>query len=481
MYKRLTERRCDILIKHFTKNQKICADLLKRSDLKIFFVGIGGVSMSALAHWARERGYKVAGSDIEEGQRTEELKRRGVQIYIGHSEANIIGRGIDLGVCSLSLDEDNKEIRAMRALGIPIVSRAVFMGELMRGYRHRIGVSASHGKSTVTAMLAKIFSDARLLPTVLSGADLTSFGSYLSGERDYLIYEACEYGDSFLHFNPTTAVMMNLELDHTDYFPDIESIKKSFFSAAERAEERVFVSFDDNNLSSLLNIKGREIITVGEREGANYRYAILASDKGRYAFRLYFNEKHVGDFSLSIPGKFNVKNSAFAVAVAHGYGIAYEHIRKSLASFSGIGRRMERLCEIAGTDIFYDYAHHPTEISAGISALREMGYGRVGVAFRPHTYSRTEAFQSSFAGALKSADISVVTDIYGAREAPRDNVTAENLAQTVRFSGGDCIYLPEEKIIDYLMEKKLGAIAVMGAGDVNLLLRKIKEASEKKC
>lgn len=435
---------------------------------RIHFIGIGGVSMYSLARLAHSSGYSVSGSDRERSERTDRLESLGIKVYIGHSNENI--DNASLVVYSHAIGEDNPELAFALESRIPTVNRAEYMGAVMLDYKHRIGVSGSHGKSTAVAMLDAIFHASGAEPTVLSGAELP-FGEPLRlGDKGTLIYEACEYRDSFLRFLPSVAIALNLELDHTDYFADISAIRDSFLRALSRAEDFAVISGDDINLRRIMPKIPTSCITFGRGRDNTYRYEITRFEEADFEFSIYKYGTRLGDFVLKIPGVFNIHNATAAIVTALEMGVDIEVVRQAIAEFSGIPRRLQHIGKVSGRPIYYDYAHHPTEISASLAAIRGVVRGKITLLFKPHTYSRTAGLWQELCGALSLADQIIITDIYAAREEPIEGITAENLAIGV---GKGAIYLPDGDAAQYILEKTEGAIVLMGAGDLTEIKRQL--------
>jgi UDP-N-acetylmuramate--alanine ligase len=291
---------------------KEIADISYDRGKTVHFVGMGGVSMYSLAGLTADRGARVQGSDREDSPRLFSLRLSGAELFIGHIGENV--RGADLVVYSHAILPDNPELTEAKRLGIPTVSRAEYLGALMLGYKSRIGVSGSHGKSSTTAMLDLIFSYAGTSPTTLSGADLTIGGPLRLGSDGLMIYEACEYRDSFLRFCPTASIALNLELDHTDYFDDLEELKHSFAKAFGRATEFALINGDDQNLKDIADKIKARVITFGASEGNTYRYMITSFKQVGFDFSVLRNGVKLGDFELNIPGVFNIANATAAIA-----------------------------------------------------------------------------------------------------------------------------------------------------------------------
>ena len=434
---------------------------------RIHFIGVGGVGMYSLARLAIEGGASVSGSDRANGRLLEDLASRGAFVYSGSDIGAITD--VDEVVYSLAVAEDDAELKFARESEKIVLSRAEYLGKIMQGYREKIGVCGSHGKSTVSAMVSHILSAVGKDPTSSIGAPLGDGLPFRAGGREMLVFEACEYRDSFLKLYPDTVCATNLELDHTDYFKDLDAMKRSFLMFMNRAEERVILNEDDADLSSLIPLIDPEIVRVGTSTTARYRY--LPNDFSNDGITYSFFKDNIlkGRFRLPLIGDFNLTNAALAIATAAELGVSVEECGSSLESFRGIGRRMEKIGAVGKSDIIYDYAHHPTEIRAVIDALR-LKYGSVCVIFKPHTYTRTRDLWWDFVSALSLADVALITDIYAAREAPIDGITAERLAEAI---GEGAAAVPDREAARIALGYGFGAIAIMGAGDNSAVLRAI--------
>lgn len=401
---------------------------------RIFFIGIGGISMSSLAFVCKNAGYYVAGSDRSESALTQKLRDGGIPVFSRHDERNI--DGFDAVVYTGAIHADNPEFARAKRENIPIIYRATLLGDIMKNYRTRIGFSGMHGKSSATGMTAHLFLSAGKDPTVLSGAEMSEAGgAYRLGGRDCFIFEACEYMDSFLHFSPTLAVVLNVGLDHTDYFSGIEQIKASFAKYADIAVQNggaALVNCDDENaMSATAGCKNR--ITFGiAGENPDYRAVNISYNKGRAAFSVMHGERKIADISLSVPGAHNVYNALAAAAAGDICGLSYSEISAGISSFSGISRRFEYKGSAGGADIYIDYAHHPAEISATIACARGICTGKVICAFEPHTYTRTSALYGDFISALSKADATVMLDVYAAREKDTLGISSREMAKCIK-------------------------------------------------
>lgn len=420
--------------------------------------------MASIAELSILSGAKVSGSDRHLGERTHHLSSIGAKVDAGHSRENITP-DMDFVVYSSAIPEDNPELIRAGELGIPTLTRAGFLGGLMADYSRKIGVSGTHGKSTVTAMLDAIFTLAGQNPTTLAGEDLPGTDSSLRvGGKENLIYEACEYKESFKMFTPSIAVALNMEMDHVDYYKDEKSLKTAFATALSRATDFALVNEDDENLFRIKKKITTRLITFGSNESADYCYSIISfADRG-YTFSLRKKGRTLGIFRLPMLGAFNVVNATAAAIVALECGIKIQVIADALKNFGGIKRRLQHVGTHHGRDVIYDYAHHPTEIRASINTIKMAYPGELTVVFKPHTYSRTQYFWRDFRSALELADYIILTDIYPAREEPIFGVTSENLAKAI---GQRAIYVPDRQVIETIDLHTYGTIIVMGAGDLS--------------
>ncbi|MBO7377168.1 MAG: UDP-N-acetylmuramate--L-alanine ligase [Clostridia bacterium] len=446
-----------------------------RGARRIHFIGIGGVNMSALAEITFENGLSVTGSDRVRTAATERLEALGITVFYSHASGNVAEA--DAVVYTVAISDTNPEYRAAITSGIPLISRADYLGYLMTSRPVRIGVSGMHGKSTTTAMCASAFTRAKADPTVLCGAEMPEFGStFVTGNGDCFIFEACEYMDSFLDFNPTVAVILNIENDHVDYFKNITQIRRSFadFASLTGPDGICVVNADDANVKTAmsgiraltLTFSGREKADPDDPDHADFYPASIDLSRGYPSFDVVSHGTLVAHIDLSVPGRHNVYNAIAALASGIACGLDPALLAEGISGFTGAARRMEFKGKFAGADVYEDYGHHPTEISATIKGCREMGYRRVFCVFQPHTYSRTNSLFDDFAAALSCADEVILADIYAAREMETFGVSSEKLAEAV---GERAVRLPDwQSMADRLGERLTAgdALIVMGAGDV---------------
>ena len=435
---------------------------------RLFFVGIGGVSMSALAELSLHVGFSVGGSDRGEGETLEHLNDLGIKIFHEHEAENLAG--YDALVYTVAISKENPEYMEANRRGIPCISRADYMGYLMSSFAHRIGISGMHGKSSTTAMAADIFLAAGDA-TVLCGAPLPAHGntpSVIGKAHEHFVFEACEYMDSFLEFYPTLAVILNIGMDHVDYFHSMEAVRSSFRRFALRARESgVLYNADDAESKVALADYPYEKHTFGLMKEAEFSARDLASTKGCYSFDFCRDGQTLCRIALQVPGKHNVYNALAAGGAAILSGISPEVVAKALAAFRGAGRRMEKKGRLAsGAVVYDDYGHHPDEIRATLAGAKEMGYRRLLCAYQPHTYSRTAGLFDEFAKAFGDADRIYFAPIYAAREQNTFGISSDDLARVI---GEKASSYPDFSSLAKAIESEAGdddLVLVMGAGDI---------------
>lgn len=434
---------------------------------RIFFIGIGGISMSSLALICKRAGYEVAGSDRAEGSTVNRLRGEGICVFSMHDGSNI--DGYDAVVYTGAIRDDNPELIEAKRKKLPIIYRATLLGDIMKGYGARVGVAGMHGKSSATGMLSHLLIAAGKDPTVVSGAEMDELnGAYRLGGKELFIFEACEYMDSFLKFSPTLAVILNVGLDHTDYFSGIDQIKASFSKYADIAIENggaALVNGDDEN-TLLATASCPHRITFGiTGENLDYRAENIVYNKGRSSFIVTCMGRKVADVSLSIPGAHNVYNALAACAASDMLGLTHDEISAGASSFSGISRRFEYKGSVCGADIYIDYAHHPDEIAATIACARGICSGKVICAFEPHTYSRTSALYDGFIRALSKADATVMLDVYAARETDTLGISSQAMAKHIKNGYYAESYAKCAELLRSLAGEN-DVILILGAGTV---------------
>lgn len=435
----------------------------------IHMIGIGGISMSGIAEMLLNFGYKVSGSDMKASNLTERLEQGGADIFIGQSAGNI--KNPDLVCYTAAISEDNPELMAARAKGIPTIERAVMLGALLEKYKYPIAVAGTHGKTTTSSMLSLVLLAAKKDPTILIGGELKQIGgNYHIGGSDYLPFEACEYVESFLHFKPFVSIITNIEEDHMDYFKDLNHIISSFVKFASLTSDNGcnIVCIDENTTDSIVQNVEKRLITYGlNNKNADYTAEnIKFSKDGKPLFDICHKGQKLVSVSLSVAGNHNICNAVGVAAACDFLGIEPEYIKIGLQEFSGAKRRFDRLGKTEnGTDVVDDYAHHPTEIKTTIETAQRMGYNNVWVVFQPHTYTRTSAFLEKFADALKIADRVMIADIYPAREKYDGTIHSCDLAALIPGA----VYMNDMKAMQrYILENANpnDLVITMGAGNI---------------
>lgn len=428
----------------------------------VHLVGIGGVSMRPLGLVLRGMGLRVSGSDMNASVSTDELIAQGIEIHIGHSAENI--RGADCIIRTAAAHNDNPEIAAARAAGIPVFERAQAWGLLMRGYQNAVCVAGTHGKTTTTSMLTHIYMAADRDPTVMIGGFLPLLGAgHRVGRGDTILMESCEYCDSFLNFFPTVAVITNIEADHLDYFKDIEAIRRSFCRFASLVPEtgRVIANMDNANTREAL--AGLRVFGFGFSQNCDVHPENLSEDFRSFDV-ICCGQKYC-HVELAVYGKHNAANALAAAAAAYVGGIAGEAVARGLAEFTGAGRRMEYKGEYHGAKVYDDYSHHPDELRALIDTVQSMGYRRIVLAFQPHTYTRTAKLFDDFVRELRRVDVPVLAEIYAARETNLLGISSRDLAKEIP---GARFFETLPQITDFLRQtaQEGDLILTVGAGDI---------------
>lgn len=441
--------------------------LMERCE-SVYFIGIGGINMSSLAHVTHSRGYRVAGSDRTKTELTSRLENEGIHINYCHAEENAVG--YDAFVYTVAISEDNAEYTYALKAGKPCISRADYMGYIMMSYRERIGISGMHGKSTCTAMCTEILMAGNADPTVLCGAEIPSVGgAYRIGKGESFVFEACEYMDSFLDFNPNIAVILNIEMDHVDYFKSMEQIKSSFAKYADLTGKNGYAVYnaDDDNVKEALKSYGGMRLSFGVKsEGADMRAVNIRCVDGKYEFDIMLKGEIFSHVRLNTFGCHNIYNALAAACAGMLCGATGVAVSEGLARFCGAHRRMEFKGRVNGCAVYDDYAHHPTEISASLTAARNMTEKRLFCVYQPHTYSRTYALLDDFTTAFGACDRVIFTDIYAAREKNVYGVSSRELAERI---GGKAEYAESFECAAKRLQAELSAgdvAIVMGAGDI---------------
>jgi len=432
--------------------------------------------MSAIAELLHSKGFTVSGSDDKKSRHTERLETLGVEIMYGNRADNIRD-GLDLIVYTAAIRKDNPEFQAACASGIPMFTRAELLGQIMLAYNDAVGIAGTHGKTTTTSMLSLIQLDAGFDPTILVGGDLPDIeGNLRMGKSSHLVMEACEYTNSFLHFFPKHAIILNIEADHLDFFKDLDDIRRSFRKYMELLPQggQLVINGKIDHLSALTNGLSCNVVTFGvsadDSAAFDYTATSIAFDSlGRASFEVFCKGCSLGSVQLSVPGMHNVENALAAIAMGHSLGADMSACCSALGRFTGTKRRFELKGTLNGITIIDDYAHHPAEIRAALTSARSYGTHRIVCVFQPHTYTRTRALLTDFADALTLADLIVLPDIYPAREEDPGDISSRDLESLLRQKGKDVYYFPSfDEIESFLLEvcHDGDLLITMGAGDV---------------
>ncbi len=438
----------------------------------IHLIGIGGVSMSAIAKTLHQWGFYITGSDSSQNEFTDKLTKSGIKVTLGHDLTN--SRKADLIIYSAAIKSSDPEIVIAKQSGTPLVTRGEFVGFLTRSYKESICISGTHGKTTTTSMISLCFLEAKTDPTIQVGAILKQIdGNYTVGNSDYFILEACEYMNNFLKFSPKAEVILNIDNDHLDYFKTFENIKNSFIKYAELLPDNgvLVTNADDPNCLALKeHVKGKFITYGINNKEANY---IAKNIKYNYLgfpeFDVFCNKKFYMHIKLSVSGMHNISNALACIALCSYYEINKNSIIIGLSKFTGAHRRLEYVGSYHGFSVYDDYGHHPTEIKATAEAINHRTFNESWVIFQPHTYSRTKNLLDDFAKALLTFDHIIVTDIYAAREQNTYNISSIDLVNKIKEHGKTALYMKDfDEIAQYIRKNAVqnDFILTLGAGTV---------------
>ena len=438
----------------------------------IYFVGIGGISMSGLAEILKDAGFRVSCSDRSKSPLTETLERKGINVFYGQRAGNITD-DIDCVVFTSAIHKDNPEYVATMEKGIPHLTRAQLLGEIMQNYKTPIAISGTHGKTTTTSMVSEILLHAGTDPTLSIGGMLKSIGGNIRvGSTDLFVTEACEYTNSFLSFFPKISIILNIDADHLDFFKDIDDIRHSFRRFAELlpADGALIINADTPKYEEIIKELPCKVITYSLEKEADYTADNITYDEfGHASFCVLHNGSPIGTCSLKVPGIHNVSNALASIACGQLLDISDDVIFEGLKSFTGTDRRFQYKGQIGGVTIIDDYAHHPTEIEATLHAAKNYPHKKIWCVFQPHTYTRTKALLPEFAKALSLADHVVLADIYAARETDNLGISSADLQKLIADLGTPCEYFPTfDEIENFLLENctQGDLLITMGAGDV---------------
>ena len=449
----------------------------------IHFVGIGGAGMIGIAKVLLQKGYSISGSDLNFSDDLVRLQNDGAKVFHGHAKENI--KGSDLLVVSSAIDKDNPEITQAQEDQITVIPRAEMLGSIMIGYES-IAVAGSHGKTTTTSMVAKIFSEANLSPTyVVGGKVLSTDENSDLGKGKYLVAEADESDGTFIHLQPDVALITNIDDDHLSHYNNIfENLLDSFVTFLENIPfwGYMVINGDDKDVLKVSKRISRKQVTFGETRSCNYQISDIRSANGKQSFRILDTRKDkFYNFLLNIPGKHNVFNAAGSIAVALEESIEIQIIQKAISEFSGVGRRYEKhAINVSSKDIILidDYGHHPIEIDANLSAIKEeFSEKKVCMIFQPHRYTRTEQLFDDFVRVLARVDSLILLDIYEASEKPIKGINSKAIAQKIIQQGhSDVIHVTDHSKINQILNSKKDHIDVLvtqGAGSISKVCESI--------
>ena len=450
---------------------------------KIHFIGIGGSGMCPIAEILLHKGYLLSGSDTAESDTLARIRGYGIPVFMGQKAENV--DGAELVVYSAAIKQDNPELAAAKRKGIPTVERSVMLGMVTRRFPDTVAVAGTHGKTTTTAMTTQILLEAGLDPSAIIGGKLPLIGGNgRVGKSDIIVCEACEFVDTFLQLHPAISIILNIDNDHLDYFGTVENTIRSFHQFCEQTSGTIIVNGDDANaMKAVAGISNARIVTYGFQPSNDYcASAIQPTQRARECFTVCKNGKALVEVSLSVPGKHNIYNALAAFAAADLLGVEAKQAAKSLQAFTGVHRRFEKLGEFGGVTVADDFAHHPTELTATLTAAKEMGFSRVWAVFQPHTYSRTYLLFDDFVKALKIADRVVLSEILAVRETNTYHIYAKDLADKIP----NCVWFKTfEEIADYMVKSARDGdlILTLGGGDIykcaNLIVEKYKSAEKR--
>ncbi len=451
---------------------------------RVHLIGIGGIGLSAIARVLLARGDRVSGSDMHPSPITEELARLGAEIYIGHRAANL--GDADLVLVTSAAPPDNPEVIEARRRGIRIVKRYDFFPELTAG-KKTIAIAGTHGKTTTTGMIATILTNAGLDPTAIIGGIIPELGGNArAGSGEYFVVEADEYDRAFLGLSPTIAIVTSIEMDHPDIYRDLDAVAEAFHQFIARVpSDGVIIAWGDGERvqKEIEEIRGTKVVRYGLGARNDWRATdVMANARGGSDFTAWRGDECLGKFSLSVPGRHNVLNALAALVAADSVGVAMPSARETLAKFEGAARRFQVKGQARGITIVDDYAHHPSEIRATLSAARERYPERaIWAVFQPHTYSRTRALLDEFANAFSDADHIVVIRVFAARE--RESMEVSGAQIVARMKHRDSRFIATKEECEQYLAARLDdgdVLITLGAGDVYKIGEQMLEQLEPK-
>lgn len=443
------------------------------------FIGIGGIGMSGIAYACRKLGFRVSGSDLGENAQTQRLKQAGCRVELGHSPEHV--GEVDAVIVSTAVPQKNPELLEARRRGIPILHRSELLQFLIMGHRC-IAVAGTHGKTTITGMLAHVLVDAGFDPTVFVGGEFDKIGGNSRlGKSSWVVIEADESDRSFLNYTPEIAVVNNIDFDHAEFYADIEEIKAAFheFCSSMMPGGIAFLGWDSEHVRELRTRLTVNTAYYGKDPNAGLWISDYRGSDRDSRFLVHRGQELLGEVKLKVPGRFNAANSLAVIGVGLHLRIPFPEIAKHLESFEGVRRRFQKKGEINGVTVIDDYAHHPAEIKATLSALAERYQGRKIGVFQPHRFSRTKALAEQFGKALEALDVLILADVYPASETPIPGIDGTTILGHVPKNGPRAEYVPEVKDIPaFLVEKVLkpgDVLITLGAGTITNVGDKVLE------
>jgi UDP-N-acetylmuramate--alanine ligase len=453
---------------------------------RVHFIGVGGIGLSAIAKFLSEKGKEVSGSDLSPSLITKSLEKCGVEIYVGQSERNIT-KDVDLVVYTMAVPEDNPELKKARELKIKTITYPESLGMVFND-KYGIAVCGTHGKSSTSAMAGLLLDDAGLDPSVIVGSIVPRYRSNLKvGQSEYFLLEACEYERAFLNLYPKIIILNNIELDHTDYYKDLDDVKNAFEEFISHLPEDgiLIMNGDDKNISKL-KIKNSKQIYFGLNKDNDVRADDIRFESGETKFKVFYNNQDLGEFVLKVPGMFNVYNSLAVISLGLVLDIPVETIKKSLANYSGIWRRFEIKGKYKSALVISDYAHHPTAVKATIEAAKQFYPGRrIMAVFQPHQHNRTKKLYKNFLKSFDGADVVILSEVFdvaGREEIEDQNVSSLNLVNDIQINNKkldkNVFYAKDLEETRKLIDEKVRSddvLLIMGAGDIYKVADKLFE------
>lgn len=439
---------------------------------RIHFIGIGGISMSALAMLTSEAGVWVSGSDRADSEILRKLKRYGINAYVGNN--NSVVSGCDLVVYTAAVGGDDTELKFARSNKIRCMERKAYLALMAKTCKSVIAVAGSHGKTSVTAMLCHIFDQMALPMKGHVGGIINSVGSnYIDTGNDYFITEACEYGRSFLSLTPDIGVILNCDYDHPDTYPTEESLQQAFIQFADQSKIAIIEEEACQSLDLKLRTDRDKVYTFGFGEKSYYRAVNVKNEEGKFTFDALCDGEYIGSFSLNVYGRHNVLNALAVIAVCHLNWLDMREVAEYINTFDGVDRRFSKRGNTSsGAQVIVDYAHHPKEIVATIDTLRLMTKGKIIAVFEPHTYSRTKALLDEFAQSFYWADELIILPTYAARESKDKGIDGSELASYINKTGEGALYIDNYDDACEFIESSCASrdtVVILGAGSVNIL------------